>query len=350
MQTLQAITDPIYQEDKPLTRLDKFFISLIHDKRNLPFVYLTIQISVVLIALAIIIYYPGIPDSIWWITAITYFFFNNFVFKGSFGLMLHCTSHRIFFKKKYQLLNYYLPWFLGLFFGQTPETYYSHHIWMHHPENNLEQDKSSTMQYQRDSFRSFMKYFLNFFFMGMIELVSYFKKKNRKNLIVKCLLGEFFFFFLCIGLSFINFKATMVVFILPFLISRFIMMVGNWTQHAFVAAEDPGNAYKNSITCINVKYNHKCWNDGYHITHHLKPGMHWTNHPVEFMKTLPQYAENIAIVFQGIGFLGIFFHLMRKDYDKLAEYVVNINNTFTSKEEIIELMKHRTRRISALAA
>lgn len=350
MQTLQAITDPIYQEDKPLTQLDKFFTSLIYDKRDLPFVYLTIRITLVLVPLAVILYLPGIPNSLWWMAAATYFFFNNFVFKGSFGLMLHCTSHRIFFKKKYQFLNYYLPWFLGLFFGQTPETYYSHHIWMHHPENNLEEDKSSTMHYQRDSFRSFLQYFLNFFFLGMVELVSYFNKKNRKNLIVKCLVGEFFFLFLCIGLSFISFKATLVVFILPFLISRFIMMVGNWTQHAFVAAEDPGNAYKNSITCINVKYNHKCWNDGYHITHHLKPGMHWTNHPVEFMKTLPKYAENKAIVFQGIGFLGIFFHLMRKDYEKLAEYVVNINNTFASKEEVIELMKHRTRRIPALAA
>lgn len=350
MQTLQAITDPIYQKDKPLTRLDKFFTSLIYDKRDLPFVYLTIRITLVLVPLAVILYLPGIPDTIWWITAAVYFFYNNFVFKGSFGLMLHCTSHRIFFKKKYQALNYYLPWFLGLFFGQTPETYYSHHIWMHHPENNLEEDKSSTMHYQRDSLRSFMKYFLNFFFLGMVELVSYFNKKNRKNLIIKCLAGEFFFLLLCIGLSFISFKATLVVFILPFLISRFIMMVGNWTQHAFVAAEDPGNAYKNSITCINVKYNHKCWNDGYHITHHLKPGMHWTNHPVEFMKTLPQYAENKAIVFQGIGFLGIFFYLMRKDYEKLAEYVVNINNTFTSKQELVELMKHRTRRIPAMAA
>jgi fatty acid desaturase len=345
MQTLQTITDPVYREDKPLSKLDKFFISLIHDKRDLPFVYLTIRITAVLVPLAIIMYLPGTPTALWWATAAAYFFFNNFVFKGSFGLMLHCTSHRIFFKKKYQALNYYLPWFLGLFFGQTPETYYSHHIWMHHPENNLEEDKSSTMHYQRDSFRSFMRYFLNFFFIGMIELISYFKKKNRKNLIVKCLVGEFFFLFLCIGMSFISFKATLIVFILPFLISRFIMMVGNWTQHAFVASEDPGNAYKNSITCVNVKYNHKCWNDGYHITHHLKPGMHWTNHPVEFMKTLPLYAENKAIVFQGIGFLGIFLHLMRKDYEKLADNVVNINNTFSSKEELIELMKQRTRRI-----
>ena len=62
-------------------------------------------------------------------------------------------------------------------------------------------------------------------------------------------------------------------------------MMGNWTQHAFVDGEDPGNAYKNSITCINVKYNKKCWNDGYHISHHIRPAMHWTEHPTFFQKT-----------------------------------------------------------------
>jgi fatty acid desaturase len=347
MQTLQTITDPVFNETEKVSVINRFFISLIHDKKDLPFIYVTLKISLTLVPVGVLLFMPFIQGWIWWMLAVLYFYINNFVFKGSFGLMLHCTSHRIFFKKKYNAFNYYLPWFLGLFFGQTPETYYSHHIWMHHPENNLKEDKSSTMHFQRDSFRSFMAYFLEFFFIGMIELISYFKKKNRKNLIIKCMVGEFFFLFLCIGLSFISFKATFMVFILPFLISRFIMMVGNWTQHAFVCPTDPGNAYKNSITCVNVKYNHKCWNDGYHITHHLKPGMHWTQHPVEFMNTIAHYKENKSIVFQGIGFLGIFILLMKKDYERLAEKVVNIQQTFASNQELIALMKERTQRIPA---
>lgn len=294
----------------------------------------------------ILLYMPFIQGWVWWLLALIYFGLNNFVFKGTFGLMLHCTSHRTFFKKKYNFLNYYLPWVMGPFFGQTPETYYSHHIWMHHPENNLEEDESTTMPYQRDKFSDFLKYYLDFFFLGMPQLVGYFKKKNRSNLIVKCLTGEFAFILLCIGLSFVNFPATLVVFILPFVISRLIMMLGNWTQHAFVCGEDPGNPFKNSITCINVKYNHKCWNDGYHITHHLKPGMHWTEHPKEFKANLERYAEEKAIVFQGIGFLGVFFYLMRGRYDVLASKAVNINQAFANDEELIALMKERTRAIN----
>ena len=76
----------------------------------------------------------------------------------SFTLMLHNTSHNVLYKKEYGFMNYYIPWFIGLFFGQSPKTYFGHHIGMHHSENNLPIDDSSTMKYQRDSFLDFMKY------------------------------------------------------------------------------------------------------------------------------------------------------------------------------------------------
>jgi fatty acid desaturase len=263
--------------------------------------------------------------------------------------MLHCTCHNKLYKKKYDLLNQYLPWFVGLFFGQTPDTYFSHHIGMHHPENNLPEDKSSTMFYQRDSFRSFMAYFTNFLFVGIFQLSEYFIKKNRKRLLVNTLRGEIFFFLLCAVLSVFNWPATLVVFILPFLISRFIMMLGNWTQHAFIDPLEPGNPYKNSITCINIKYNKKCWNDGYHISHHIRPSMHWTEHPIFFLKNKKEYTKNRAIVFDGIDFLGVFYYLMTKRYDILAKNFVNIDNTYRSQEEVISLLKTRTRRIPKTA-
>lgn len=342
MQILQPLTDPVYNEDIVYSKLDHFFLKLINDKRDLPFVYLTLKIMGLMIPIGFILFIPQLPTWAFAIGALAYFYMNNFVFKGPFGLMLHCTSHRTLYKKDVAYLNHVLPWFVGLFFGQTPLTYYSHHIWMHHPENNLEEDESTTMPYKRDSVKDFFKYFLDFLFVGMVRLVGYFKKKNRPTLIQKCLTGEIMFFALCIGLSFVNFWATFHVFILPFLISRLIMMLGNWTQHAFVSQDDPGNPYQNSITCVNVKYNHKCWNDGYHISHHLRPGMHWTEHPKEFMKNLQQYADDDAIVFQGIGFLEVFFMLMGKKYEKMATYAVNINNRWKSDEEFIALLKSRT--------
>lgn len=345
MRVLSIINDPVYRKKSQYNFVERFFLGLIRDERDLPFVQLTATILITLIPLGIFLYVPGIPAPLWWLSAAIYFFLNNFYFKAPFGLMLHCTCHNKLYKYKYEKLNLILPWFVGLFFGQTPETYFTHHIGMHHIENNMEEDESSTMPYQRDSFRNFLHYFGSFMYRGLLDLSMYFNRKKRVKLMVKTIRGEVLYLLMCVGLCMINWQATLVVFILPLLISRFIMMLGNWTQHSFIDAADPDNHFKNSITCINTKYNKKCWNDGYHISHHLKPTMHWTEHPKHFKENIQKYAANKAIVFEGIGFLEIFIFLMFKRYDKLEQHFVNIENTYTSGDEVISLMKYRTQKI-----
>lgn len=339
-----AITDPTY--DSPTYgRIDRFFLKLIRDKRDLPFVYLTLKISATIIPLAILLYLPFISGWFWIGIAILYHAFNTFIFKGTFGLMFHCTCHRPLFKKKYGYLNHYLPWLIAPLFGHSPETYYTHHIGMHHPENNLEDDESSTMPYRRDSIWGFLKYFLTFLFVGIYHLASYFMRKKRKKLLWRTIRGEVMFIAFCIGMSFVNWQATLVVFILPFFIFRLIAMLGNWTQHAFVDPSDPANPYRNSITCINTSFNHKCWNDGYHISHHIKQSMHWTEHPKYFKKTIDEYVDNNAVVFDGIHYLHVFSWLMMRRYDLLARNFVNLGNRFDSEEEVISMLKSRVRKI-----
>ena len=344
MKILGAISDPM-GVPKPNSATDRFFVSMIRDERDLPFVYLTLKITFTLIPLAVLLFWPGIPTAIWWIAAIVYQYLNNVAFKGPYGLMKHCTSHRPWFKDKYSFLNFYLPWVIGPFFGQTPETYYTHHVGMHHPENNMPEDESTTMPYQRDSLSGFFHYLGTFVFMGMYHLCSYFVRKRRKRLLYRSVRGEFLFIAMCVGLCFINWPATLVVFILPFFTFRIIAMTGNWAQHAFIAADEPDNAYKNSVTCINTKYNVKCWNDGYHISHHLQSTMHWTEHPRYFQNTIEEYIINDAVVFDGIHFLHVFIYLMRDRYDLLAKHFVNIGNRFSSDEEVIAFLRSRTGKI-----
>ncbi len=345
MKAMPLITDPEFTRPVSYSSFEKFWLNLINDERDLPFVFLTLKITFTLIPLAILMYLPFVTGWVWWLVAAAYFYVNNFVFKGPFGLMLHCTSHRPWFKKEYGLANYYLPWFIGLFFGQTPDTYASHHLGMHHRENNMEEDLSSTMHYQRDSLKDFLKYFLNFFLLGILPLIQYFNKKNQTKLRNRIIKGEIFFIVLCVGLCFVNWPATVMVFILPFVLSRLIMMMGNWAQHSFVDAEDPGNHYKNSITCINTKYNKKCWNDGYHISHHIRPAMHWTEHPEHLRTNIDEYTKNKALIFEDAEFLYVWKNLMAKNYSKLADKLINLQDTFGSKEEAIDLMKQRTQRI-----
>ena len=239
MKTLTTITDPTYVPKEKYTWFDKFWLLLINDPRDLPFIYLLTSIHILVLPAAVILYTPLLKGWYWWLAFIPYFYISQLYFKGRFGLMLHCISHRKLFKKGYTGIYHWIIWIVCPFFGHTPETYFVHHIAMHHVENNMEEDASSTLPYQRDSFRSFMMYYLNFFFLGFRDTFMYLFSHKRKKMYVRLTFGEFSFFIFCIAMCFVNFKATLLIFIIPFIFARFVMMLGNWAQHAFVDPKDP---------------------------------------------------------------------------------------------------------------
>lgn len=345
MKALSTITDPTYIPKSKNNLYDRFWLRLMNDKRDLPFIYLLTVIHVIVVSVAIILFTPLLEGWIWWAVAIPYFYISQFYFKGRFGLMLHCICHRKCFKKPYQWLHTYITWLICPFFGHAPEGYFSHHLGMHHIENNMPDDTSSTMPYQRDSVKGFLAYFFKFITVGVKDTILYLYHRKRKKLYVRFTLGEYLFLAFCIVMCFVNLKATLVIFVIPLLFARLVMMLGNWTQHAFIDHANPDNLYTNSINCINTKYNQVCFNDGYHIIHHLRPGMHYTDMPGEFLKRKDEFAANKAIVFDGIHYLHVFMYLLTKRYDKLADNLVNINNMFTSREQAIMLMKERTKKI-----
>ncbi len=275
-----AITDPVHIPKK-YNAFDNFLLNMINDERDLPFVYLIIKLVAFIIPATAFFFWPGMLE---WKWVILYYVIQIAFFSGPLILMLHNTSHRMLFKKDYDFFNNIIPWILGPYFGETPESYFAHHIGMHHPENNLEEDHSSTMKYQRDSFIDFMKYYLSFIFAGIQQLFSYLTTKKRLKIRNNFAKGEIVFWIICIGLCILNWQATLALFIIPVFLYRFLMMAGNWGQHAFIDRNAPENNYRNSITCINSPYNKNCWNDGYHIGHHLKQSMHWTELPLEFQK------------------------------------------------------------------
>ena len=336
-----VLTDPVFIKNENRNALDRFFLKYINDERDLPFIHLCLKITLLVVPTAVIL---SIFKDIHWIFYALFLGINLGVFLGPFVLMLHNTSHRKLFKKEYSFFNNFIPWFLGLFYGQTPETYFYHHIGMHHSENNMENDLSSTMKYRRDSLRGFLHYLFTFYFFGIFQLSYYFKKKNQLKFLYRVVRGEGLFICLTIALSFYNFKAALFILILPFIFIRFAMMAGNWAQHAFIDHDEPDNLYKSSITCINTTYNKKCFNDGYHIGHHLKPSMHWTDMPGNFLQNLDKYRKNDVIIFEGLDYFQIWFLLMIKNYKFLAKRFVSVSESPRTQQEIIDFLKKRTRK------
>jgi fatty acid desaturase len=341
-----TVNDPAYSEKRELSAFDAFFTQFINDKRDLPFIYLSLKITLLIVPFALFLFLH--PQSHWSLYLI-YLVLVMALFLGPYILMLHNTCHRKLFKKQYAYLTKYVHWFLGGFFGQTPETYFHHHIAMHHIENNLLEDLSSTMKYKRDSIRGFLRYLLSFYFFGIFNLTFYFSRKNRSLFAWKVVLGECIYIALVVLLCFYNFKATLVVYLLPLVFTRFAMMSGNWAQHAFIDPLEPGNLYKNSITCINTAYNKKCFNDGYHIGHHLRPGLHWTEMPDNFMQNIEKYQQHGAIVFSGLDYFQIWFLLMTKNYRHLSKKFVSLSDNSPSQQDIIQLLKNRTKALTVVS-
>jgi fatty acid desaturase len=146
-----------------------------------------------------------------------------------------------------------------------------------------------------------------------------------------------------VGLFVLNWQATLIVFLLPVLAVRMVMMAGNWGQHAFVDAADPANPYRNSITCINLRYNRRCFNDGYHILHHLKPRTHYTEYADEFESNREEYGKQDAIVFNGIDFFQVWLFLMLGRWNWLAKRFVQLPGAPRRTEaEVISFLKSRT--------
>lgn len=334
-----AITgeDPTYTpSDAPGLR-ERTALRFINDPRDTPFLGLIALLLATVVASGVLLYVPGVFR--WWLGIAHVALVGYFL--GPFILMLHNTSHRRFFKRSWAWMNYFIPWVIGPFFGESPETYFAHHVGMHHPENNLEADISSTMGYRRDGVVDFARYFFRFFFVGLIELTSYFAERKRYSLMIRCLVGEAAFYLSVGALAYLNWRATVVVFVAPYFIARFGMMAGNWGQHAFIDRAAPENCYRNSITCINSAYNRRCFNDGYHIGHHVKATRHWTEMPGDFLANIATYEAEDAVVFEGIDFFAVWAMLMLGRYDWLARRVVKLGKTSRTQAETEAFLRSR---------
>lgn len=318
------------------------FAAFPKDPRDLPFVMLTFTALLVLVPFATMLFLtPGF--SAWF--AIAYIAILLLGFVDKYTLMLHNTSHRRLFTKRFDWMNHLIPAVLAPFMGQSPYTYFSHHIGMHHIENNLDTDLSSTLRFRRDSVRGFLSYFVRFFVIGIFDLTRYQAQRKRWKLARMALVGELCWVVGVVALGFINLWATLTVFIIPYVLIRFLMMAGNWAQHAFVDASDPASPYKNSLNCINTRYNRRCYNDGYHIGHHVKANRHWTEMPGDFEKNRAAYRDNDAIVLDGVDFTQVWFMLMTKQYKALAKRFVDLRDVRRSDDEIVDLLRERTRPI-----
>lgn len=321
---------------------DRLTRGLVRDERDTFVAWTVASLAVRAITPAVLLFAFDAP---WWVCAAS-MAFTLTSSTDRYTLMLHVVSHRPLFRKQIGWLNHFVPAILGPFYGQTPFSYYVHHVGMHHAEGNLEDDLSTTMPFDGDRLSHWLRYAGRFFFLAPVDLGRYLLRKKQHKLLSLMLKGELTWLLVVASLALWRPVPTLFVFVLPVVILRVAMMQGNWAQHAFVDLSDPANPYRNSVDLVASPHNRRCFNDGYHIVHHRRPLMHWTEMAAEHASHRDDYAANDAMVFRDVpNFIVLWKWLMAKDYDRMAEHFVDYRGG-RSKEQIIEVIRSRVRRAS----
>lgn len=172
---------------------------------------------------------------------------------GPFTLMLHNHIHNNgVLAPSWWVLDKLFPYILEPLFGHTWDSYFYHHVKHHHAEGNGPDDLSSTIRYQRDELTHFLMYLGRFMFLAWIELPIYFLRKKRYGLAARSLVTELTAYSFVVAMARYSFRPSLFVFILPLVIMRIGMMLGNWGQHAFVDEDEPMSSLRSSITLIDI--------------------------------------------------------------------------------------------------
>ncbi|BCS26113.1 fatty acid desaturase [Aspergillus puulaauensis] len=339
---------------KDLEKLPKVVKSILQTYVKVARQLVRVETDVVMLTHLILYFTTSVPSAILlfrnfhWAHGVAHWIMQTY-FVGTYTLMMHQHIHMGGILKKS------LWWFDGVFpyitnplMGHTWNSYYYHHVKHHHVEGNGPDDLSSTIRYQRDELGDFLCYVGRFFFFIWLELPLYFFRKGKTVMAAKAAFWELGnYLALYVLWNYVNWRATLFVFMLPLLQLRVGLMVGNWGQHAFVDEVDPNSDFRSSITLIDVPSNRFCYNDGYHTSHHLNPLRHWRDHPVSLLQQKDRYAEEHALVFRNIDYIMITIQLMRKDYKYLAKCLVPMGDQVgMTLDEKAEMLRTKTKRFS----
>jgi len=282
------------------------------------------------------------PYAVW--TGLLHIALVYVLFIQRFILCLHYSEHKRLFKpgSVFTALHHYAPYILCPAFGIPSGCYRLHHVVMHHLEDNIfPMDLSSTMPYQRDNFLHFLHYWLRFALAVHFELPYYAYKTKRTEIMAQAIVSHLSWTASIIVLYQINPTATFFTLMLPFAITSFALMFGNWSQHIFVDPKRPTVDYALTYNCINHVENLFTFNDGYHIVHHINSRLHWSEMPQRFVDNLPTYAAEGAITFSGIHFFEVGLFVMTGQWSKLFKAYVDLSDNPKSEAEVVEMFKER---------
>jgi fatty acid desaturase len=236
----------------------------------------------------------------------------------------HLEAHRRqgYFSDEYdKVFGRYVEFFLGFFYGNVPELDRTVHVRLHHKENSGPDDTTSTICYDRTSKLDFLLYLSdNIWTVVGLTPYLYFKARgedeNRRRMLWGITLYAVFF----AAIFLYSWRIGLAYVLVPLLVMNFIMAMTAWVQHAFYDEERPEDYFANTVTVYDeVNF----MNEGYHLCHHHRSGLHWTEMPSHLERISGKMRESGSLVFRDLDFMKLFLELtLLRRMDVLAEKLV----------------------------
>jgi fatty acid desaturase len=255
----------------------------------------------------------------------------------------HLEAHRPhgYFSEKYdEFFGRYVEFFLGYLYGDLPELGRTVHVRLHHKENGGPEDSVASSGYDRTSRLHFLWYLSDNIWttLGIVPL-GYFRARGDVKNQRRTFWGITRYLVYCGAVFIYDWRIGILYVIVPLLCMNFVMAITSWVQHAFCDPEHPEDYFANTVTlCDEANF----MNEGYHLCHHHRSGLHWTEMPAHLERIRDKMRQAGSLVFRDLDFMQLFVELtLLRRMDVLAEKLVPWEPM--NHEQRLALLANRTK-------
>jgi fatty acid desaturase len=304
--------------------LDRLGQEVLQDSRDAPALRLMVSLSLSAIPIFLIQLVLGKPRLLLVVAFYISLYglrFQRFVRMFS---AKHLEAHRRqgYFSEKYDwVFGRYVEFFLGYLYGNVPELDRTVHVRLHHRENGGFDDTADSRSYDRTSRLDFLRYLSdNIWTVLGVAPYAYFKARGEEENARRLLWGMARYYAYFAAVIIYDWRIGIMFVLVPLLCMNFISAIIAWVQHAFYDAEQPEDYFAHTVTVLDEL---NFMNEGYHLCHHHRAGLHWTEMPVHLERIRERMRESGSLVFRDLDFLELFFELtLLRRMNVLAEKLV----------------------------